>query len=118
MHTVQAACAMTDANDKIMKWNLKPDQCREMITPVVDALAPVGVLTAESNQFRREPAKMQLLTKNLLPEPKWLFGSDLCKKINQSNSMNTVLIKTSINSYSGKITDTHLNNQHQSHQHL
>ena len=34
MHTVKAACAMTDACDKIMKMNLKSDQCREMIIPL------------------------------------------------------------------------------------
>ena len=46
MHTVKAACAMTDACDKVMKLNLKSDQCREMITPVIDALALSGVVTA------------------------------------------------------------------------
>ena len=30
-HTVKAACAMTDAFDKIMKKNLKSDQCRELM---------------------------------------------------------------------------------------
>ena len=33
-YTVKAACAMTDACDKIMKMNLKSDQCREMIIPL------------------------------------------------------------------------------------
>ena len=46
MHTVKAACAMTDACDKVMKLSLKSDQCREMITPVIDALALSGVVTA------------------------------------------------------------------------
>ena len=73
MHTVKAACAMTDACDKIMEMNLKSDQFREMITPVNDALALLGVVTAKINQFRREqmkdrlPAKMQPLTKNFPP---------------------------------------------------
>ena len=74
MHTVKAACAMTDVCDKIMKLNLKSDQCREVVTPVTDALALLGVVTAETNQFRREqmkdqlPVKMQPLTKNIPPE--------------------------------------------------
>ena len=34
MYTVKAACVMTDACDKIVKFNLKSDQCREMIIPV------------------------------------------------------------------------------------
>ena len=49
MYTVKAACAMTGACDKIMEMNLKSDQCREMITPVIDALALLGVVTAEIN---------------------------------------------------------------------
>ena len=57
MHTVKAACVITDACDKIMKMNLKSDQCREMITPFIDALALLGVVTAEMNQFRREQMK-------------------------------------------------------------
>ena len=117
MHTIKAACAMTDACDKIMKLNLKSDQQREMITPVTDALALLGVVTAENNQFKREqmkdrfPGKMQPLAKNVPPECEWLFGNDLSKRINQLNSMNTALIKTSVR----KITDTYSNNS--SHQH-
>ena len=124
MHTVKAACAMTDACDKIMKLNLKSDQCREMITPVIDALALLGVVTAEINQFRREqmkdqlPANMQPLTKNAPSESEWLFDNGLSRRINQLNSMNTALIKTSISLYSGKNTRYSLNNQHQGHQHL
>ena len=126
MHTVKAACAMTDACDKIMEMNLKSDQCREMITPVNDALALLGVVTAKINQFRREqmkdrlPAKMQPLTKNVPPESEWLFGNDLSKRINQLNSANTALIKTKLLSVHtvGKIPDTHLNQHHQGHQHL
>ena len=81
-----------------------------MITPVIDALALLGVVTAEINQFRREQmedrllAKMEQLTKNIPSESEWLFGNDLTKRINQLNSTNTALIKTSISSYSGKNT--------------
>ena len=57
MHTVKAACAMTDACDKIIKMNLKSDQCREMITTVIDASALLGVVTAEIYQSRREQMK-------------------------------------------------------------
>ena len=69
-----------------------------MITPVIDAFALLGVVTAEINQFRRQQmkdrllAKMQPLTKNVPPESEWLFGNDLSKRINQLNSMNTALI--------------------------
>ena len=68
MQTVKAACTMKDACDNIMKMNLKSDQYKEMIIPVIDALALLGVVTAEINQFRREqmkdrlPAKIQPLT--------------------------------------------------------
>ena len=54
MHTVKAASAMTNACDKIMKLNLKSDQCREMMISVIDVLAFLGVLTTEINQIRRE----------------------------------------------------------------
>ena len=57
MHTVKAACAMTDACDKIIKMNLKSDQCREKIITVIDASALLGVVTAEIYQFRREQMK-------------------------------------------------------------
>ena len=63
MHTVKAACAMTDECDKIMEMNLKSDQCREMITPVSDALALLGVVTAKVNQFRRKQMKDRLSVK-------------------------------------------------------
>ena len=87
-----------------------------MITSVTDALALLGVVTAENNQFKREqmkdrlPAKMQPLAKNVPPECK--FGNDLSKRINQLSSMNTALIKTSV----GKITDTYSNNSSHEHQ--
>ena len=57
MHTIKAACVMTDACDKIMDLNLKSDQCTEMIIPVIDVLALLEVVTAEINQFRREQMK-------------------------------------------------------------
>ena len=110
MQTVKAACTMNDACDNIMKMNLKSHQYKEMIVPVIDALALLGVVTAEINQFRREqmkdrlPAKIQPLTKNVPPEPEWLFGNDMSKRINQLSSTNTALIKTSIRSYSAKST--------------
>ena len=50
------------------------------------------------------PVKMQPLTKKVPPESEWLFGNDLSKRIDQLNSTNTALIKTSISSYSGKNT--------------
>ena len=101
-----------------MKLNLNSDQWREIITSVTDALALLGVVTAENNQFKREqmkdwlPAKMQPLAKNVPPECEWLFGNDLSKRINQLSSMNTALIETSV----GKITDTYSNNSSHEHQ--
>ena len=54
IHNFKAACAITHACDKIMNLNLRSGQGREMMTPVIDAFALVGVVTAEINQFRRE----------------------------------------------------------------
>ena len=79
MHTVQVTCAMTDARDKIINLNLKSDQYKEIVTPVVDFLALLEVVTAEINQFWREkmkdrlPAKHQPLTKTLLQIPNSCF---------------------------------------------
>ena len=105
IHNFKAACAITHACDKIMNLNLRSGQGREMMTPVIDAFALVGVVTAEINQFRREQmkeqlqAKMQPLTKKVPPKSKWLFGNELSKRINQLNSTNTALIKTSVSPY-------------------
>ena len=56
---------------------------------------------------------MKALTKSVPPESKWLFGNDLSKRINQLNSTNSTLIKTS---KVRKITDIHSSNPN--HQHL
>ena len=37
----------TDACDNTMKLNLQSDQCWEVITPVIDELALLGVVTAD-----------------------------------------------------------------------
>ena len=50
----------------------------------------------------RLPAKIKPLTKNVPSESEWQLGNDLSKRINQLNSTNTALIKTSVSSYSGK----------------
>ena len=63
MHTVEAACIMTDPCNKVIKFNLKSDQCREIITPVIDSLALLGVVTAEINQFSWEQIKDGLSAK-------------------------------------------------------
>ena len=66
-----------------------------MITSVTDALALLGVVTAENNQFKREqmkdrlPAKMQPLAKNVPPECEWLFGNDLSKRINHISNQHS-----------------------------
>ena len=40
---------LTDACDMVMKLNLKSDQCKEIITPVTNILAILGVVTTEIN---------------------------------------------------------------------
>ena len=83
-----------------MKLNLKSDQCWEVITPVIDELALLGVVTAD--WFL---AKMEPFTKNVPPESESMLGNDLSKRINQLKNTNTTLIKNSVrpySSYSGK----------------
>ena len=50
---VKAAYAVIVASDKIMSSNLLQEQSKELITPIIDALALLGKATADLNQFRR-----------------------------------------------------------------
>ena len=75
-----------------------------MELPAIDALALLGVVTAETNQFRREQMKDQLLaemkplTNNFPSESKWLLGNNLSKSISLLNCTSPVLIKTTVSS--------------------
>ena len=46
---VKAAYAVTVASDKIMSSNLLQEQSKELINPLVDALALLGKATADLN---------------------------------------------------------------------
>ena len=87
---------MTVASDKILSSNLLLEQSKELINPLVDALALLGKATADLNKFRRNrlPDKMRPLTANVLAGSLWLFGDDLSKRIAQISSMNNALSQT------------------------
>ena len=94
---VKAAYAVTVACDKIMSSNLLQEQSKELIIPLVDALALLGKATADLDQFWRNnlrsrlPNKMRPLAANVPAGSQWLFGDDLNIRIAQISSMNNVL---------------------------
>ena len=49
---VKAAYAVTVASDKIMSSNLLQEQSKDLITPLVDALARSGEVIVDLNQFQ------------------------------------------------------------------
>ena len=67
------------------------------MTPLIDSLAFLGLVSTVLNQFRRNylksrlPEKMKSLTKNVPAKSEWLFGDNLNKRINTISSINTAL---------------------------
>ena len=67
------------------------------MTPLIDSLAFLGLVSSVLNQFRRDylegrlPEKMKTLTKNVPAKSECLFGNDLNKRINTINSIDTAL---------------------------
>ena len=70
MHSVKAAYAITEAFDRVMDSKLKSALCKEIVTPLINSLAFLGLVSSELNQFRRDylksrlPEKMKPLAKN------------------------------------------------------
>ena len=97
MHSVKAAYAITEACDRVMNSKLKSALCKEIVTPLIDSLAFLGLVSSELNQIRRDylksrlPEKMKPLAKNVLARSEWLFGDDLNKRINAISSRNNAL---------------------------
>ena len=72
MHSVKAAYAITEACDRVMDSKLKSALCKEILTPLIDSLAFLGLVSPELNQFRRRdnlksrlPKKIEPLAKNV-----------------------------------------------------
>ena len=114
---------MTVASDKIMSSNLLQEESKELIPPLVDALALLGKATADLNQFRRNnlrsrlPDKMRLLATNVPACSQWLFGDDLNKRIGQISSMNNALSQTfKSNNQQGRNNHSSASTYHQQHQ--
>ena len=80
-----------------MDSKLKSALCKEIVTPLVDSLAFLGLDSLELNQFRgdylksRLAEKMKPLATNVPAKSEWLFGDDLNKRINTISSTNTAL---------------------------
>ena len=70
MHLVKAAYAITEVCDIVMDSKLKSALCNEIVPPLIDSLAFLGLVSSELNQFRRGylksrlPEKMKTLAKN------------------------------------------------------
>ena len=101
MESAKAAYAITEACDRVMDSKLKSALCKEIVTPLIDSLAFLVLVSSELNQFRRDYLKSRLqekiksLAKNgrAKSEEKWprLFGDDFNKRINTISSTNTAL---------------------------
>ena len=120
---VKATYAVTVASDKIMSSNLLQEQSKELITPIVDALALLGKATVDLNQFRRSnlrsrlPEKMIPLATIVPVGSQWLFGDDLSKRIAQISSMNDALSQTfKSNNQQGRYNQGSASTYHQQHQ--
>ena len=80
-----------------MDSKLKSALYKEVVTPLTDSLAFLGLVSSELNQFRknylksRVREKMKPLTKNGPAKSEWLFGDDLNKRINTISSTNTAI---------------------------
>ena len=72
MHSVKTVYAITEACDRVMDSKLKSALCKEILTPLIDSLAFLGLVSPELNQFRRRddlksrlPKKIEPLAKNV-----------------------------------------------------
>ena len=63
-----------------MDSKLKSALCKEIVTPLIDSLTFLGLVSSDLNQFRRDclksrlPEKMKRLAKNVPTKSEWLFG--------------------------------------------
>ena len=80
---------MTEACDKILNkmGKVKQDQSKELVSPIINALAFLGKAITYMNQFRRNhlkprlPEKLKPLADNVPSDSQWLFGNGLSKRI-------------------------------------
>ena len=54
MHSVNAAYGITEACDRFMDSKLTQVICKEIVTPFIDSLAFLRLVSSELSQFRRD----------------------------------------------------------------
>ena len=97
MDSARAAYGISEACDRVMDSKLKPTLCKEIVTPLIDSLAFLVLVSSELNQFRKDylksrlPEKIKSFAKNGRAKSEWLFGDDFNKRINTISSTNTAL---------------------------
>ena len=107
---VSAAYAVTETCEKVIRklGKYKLDLSKELLTPLIDALAFVGQATSYTKQFKRDiirprlPGQMRQLAKNVPKGSELLFGDNLNKRITQINNTNNVLLTKPIHTVSYK----------------
>lgn len=71
MPSVKTDYAITEACARVMDTRLKSALCKEIVTPLIDSLAFLGLDSSESHQFRKDylkrtlPEKKKPMTKNV-----------------------------------------------------
>lgn len=71
MHSFKTDYAITEACGGVMNTRLKSALCKEIVTPLIDSLAFLGLDSSDSHQFRKDylkstlPEKKEPMTKNV-----------------------------------------------------
>ena len=97
---VSASHAITESYEKVIGrlGKYRMDLSKELLTPLMDALAFLGQAASDINQFRRDIIKPRLLgrmrqfAKNDPNGSALLFGDDLSKRITHVNTTNNALL--------------------------
>ena len=99
------------------------DLSKELLTPLINALAFLGQIANDTNQFRRDiirsrlPCRMRQLVKNVPDGSELLFGDGINKRITQINNTNSALLAKPIQTVSYKPATNQINGKNETYQH-
>ena len=101
MLNVSDPYALTEACEKVIRrlGKYKMD-LKELLTPLIDPVAFLGLAASDTNQFRRDiirprmPGWMRKLAKSVPNGSELLFGDEPNKRIAQINNTNNALLTT------------------------
>ena len=98
MYSVKAAQAITEACDRVMDSKLKSALCKEIVTPLIDSLVFLGLVSPDIKPFQKGLSQKQITWKdepidkiNVPAKSEWLFIDDMNNRINTVSSKNTAL---------------------------